>query len=446
MDGEDRVMFLQAFRTATILAVAVIATILASSAVQAAVTFDWATIGDPNNAADTLVMNKGPCTNGASISCTGDGSTGYGSVGYTYRIAKHHVTMSQYTEFLNTVDPTGSNSLELYDDRMEQRVHPVSFLPIPAETGGIDFDPNASQGAKYTTKSGQENYPATWVSWVSAARFVNWLSNGQGAGDTESGVYNSLPTTASDPVPSRDPGAQFFLPSDDEFYKAAYYNPTLNGGTGGYTEYGTGNSPPTIGDPNSTPGGANYAQTDGVDGHSGDTYWQNNFSSYNSNLDHLTEVGAYSNATSHYGLFDVDGTAYQWMETTRQNQFGSQDLPIYRGGSWWHASDGNGAAFRNTQFFATGSSSLSSNYHSFRIASLVPALAGDFDMDGDVDGLDFLDWQINNRTQSELMDWEANYGMTLQTAAVSAVPEPTGLVLLATSFAMLCLSRRQRCA
>ena len=45
------------------------------------------TVGDPGNAPDTLVMN--------------DGTTGYGSVGYTYNIGKYDVTTARYCDFLN---------------------------------------------------------------------------------------------------------------------------------------------------------------------------------------------------------------------------------------------------------------------------------------------------------------------------------------------------------
>jgi hypothetical protein len=60
-------------------------------------------------------------------------------------------------------------------------------------------------------------------------------------------------------------------------------------------------------------------------------------------------------------------------------------------------------------------------------------IAGDFDSDGDVDGRDFLRWQRggspNPLSAGDLSDWQSNYG-TGPLAAFSAVPEPTGLVLL----------------
>lgn len=57
----------------------------------------------------------------------------------------------------------------------------------------------------------------------------------------------------------------------------------------------------------------------------------------------------------------------------------------------------------------------------------VDGIPGDFDMDGDVDGRDFLFWQRNPSVGS-LGDWQANFGAPL--TAITAVPEPTTVVLL----------------
>ena len=84
------------------------------------VTFDWATVGNPGNADDT---------------------TGLGGIDYTYRISKYEVTNSQYTEFLNAVDPYGFNSLGLYDPKMSSNA-----------SGGINA--HAIPTARKVTKRG----------------------------------------------------------------------------------------------------------------------------------------------------------------------------------------------------------------------------------------------------------------------------------------------------
>ena len=73
---------------------------------------------------------------------------------------------------------------------------------------------------------------------------------------------------------------------------------------------------------------------------------------------------------------------------------------------------------------------------------------GDFDGDGDVDGFDFLEWQIGNSpnplSQSDLMDWENNYGTGGLAAATAAVPEPTSALLVLATAVMLGLNRGSR--
>ncbi len=61
-------------------------------------------------------------------------------------------------------------------------------------------------------------------------------------------------------------------------------------------------------------------------------------------------------------------------------------------------------------------------------------LAGDFDLDGDVDGADFLKWQrgesFTSFSTNDLADWETNYGMTASLfTAGSTVPEPSAWLL-----------------
>jgi hypothetical protein len=161
-----------------------------------AVTIDWVPVGNPNNTADTL-------TNCWGANC--------GSVDHAYYISKYEVTNAQYTEFLNA--KAASDPLGLY----------LVFMGSDPTFGGITRS-GVSGSYTYTAKPGFENKPVVYVSCYDALRFSNWLNNGQGIGDTETGAYTLLGATA---VPSngltvtRNGSANIFLPSENEWYKAA---------------------------------------------------------------------------------------------------------------------------------------------------------------------------------------------------------------------------------
>ncbi len=77
------------------------------------------------------------------------------------------------------------------------------------------------------------------------------------------------------------------------------------------------------------------------------------------------------------------------------------------------------------------------------IRELIHLLPGDFDFDGDVDGLDFLEWQQGDRpvplSSTDLEDWEDNYGNFLSSANAAVVPEPSAISLsLLLALSALC--------
>jgi len=72
---------------------------------------------------------------------------------------------------------------------------------------------------------------------------------------------------------------------------------------------------------------------------------------------------------------------------------------------------------------------------------------GDYDLDRDVDGADFLTWQRgqspNPLSASDLAEWEDNLGViNSSTATTSAVPEPSAILQMLSTFSCLCLSGR----
>jgi formylglycine-generating enzyme len=143
-----------------------------------------------------------------------DDSTGFGGVSYEYLIGTTEVTNAQYAEFLNA--KAASDPLALYNTSMGTNI-----------MGGIERA--GSDGAyTYSTRTNMADKPVNFVSWYDAIRFANWLNNGQGSGSTETGAYTILggtPTPTDGLDITRNPGATWFLTSENEWYKAAYYEP-----------------------------------------------------------------------------------------------------------------------------------------------------------------------------------------------------------------------------
>ena len=240
--------------------------ILIACAAQAqAVTIAWSPVGNPGNAADTSsYMGVTP---------------GLGAVGYSYLIGTYDVTNRQYIQILNAKDPTGANSLGLFSSAMSD-----------VQDGGIQFVSGNADGSKYTLVSGRQDWPVVGVNWYDAVRFANWMSNGQGTADTETGSYTLLGGT---PVPTngnsivRNANATIVIPTQNEWYKAAYYNPA----TSTYFKYPTSSDTAPVNEP--PPGGTNSA---------------------NIFLGLPTNVGAYTQSPSPYGTFDQGGNVIQWTE------------------------------------------------------------------------------------------------------------------------------------
>lgn len=279
-----------------------VAACLATSPARA-VTIDWVTVGDPGNANDT---------------------TGYGAVNYEYRIGKYDVTIGQYTEFLNAVAKTDTYSL--YNTSMGTNLNVVGI----ARTGS-----SGSYTYSVINNGGDSsNRPITCVSWWDAARFSNWMANGQPTGaqsstTTENGAYNvNGATSGSAPGknvtnPNTSAAPTFYIPTENEWYKAAYYSPVKGGvGSPGYYAYATQSDS----DPGNVIGsGTNQAN-----------YYAGNYSVTQSadwaNENYLTDVGAFTNSASYYGTFDQSGNVYQWNDLDGLASSGSSRG--LRGGFW----------------------------------------------------------------------------------------------------------------
>lgn len=169
------------------------------------------TVGNPRNANDPLTGNV------------------YGGVDHEYKIGKYEVSIRQYTNFLNAVaakDPYG-----LYNPSMGTDVRVAGIRRI-VRNGLYAYRVMIPSGTNPIGGDSPGNRPITYIDWFDAARFANWMHNGQGSGSTENGAYTLNGATSGNAV-AVNPGARFYIPTESEWYKAAYYSPTLNAGAGG---------------------------------------------------------------------------------------------------------------------------------------------------------------------------------------------------------------------
>ena len=162
--------------------------------------------------------------------------------------------------------------------------------------------------------------PVNFVSWFDAARVANWLQNGQGSGSTETGAYTLVGGQTSGTAPAKNPGAQFYIPTQNEWYKAAYYKGS--GTNAGYWAYPTqSNAAPTAVTADSTGNGS-----------AGSTGNSANFASgaiWNSITGNVTTVGT-NGGPSAYGAFDMGGNVMEWNDLTGA----AGTTRGLRGGSW----------------------------------------------------------------------------------------------------------------
>jgi sulfatase modifying factor 1 len=214
------------------------------------------------------------------------------------------------------------------------------------------------------------NRPVNFVSWFNAARVANWMHNGaQTYGSTDAtasapqntGAY-TLGTATSGNAPAKNSGALYWLPTENEWYKAAYYSPVKGGvGSPGYYLYGNGfdSGIATVTADSSGNGSAGTGIMGSGTG---------NFANFDFGAGNVTTVGT-NGAASYYGAFDMSGNVWDWNDLDGVSG-SSRGL---RGGSWRdNASDVSSAA-RATNLASGGRN----DFIGFRLASVPePATLG----------------------------------------------------------------------
>jgi len=281
------------------------------------VTIDYATIGNPGNSPNIV-----------------SGTNFGGAVATEFKMSTKETTNAQYVAFLTAVGASNTNGI--YNDSMGSSAS--GGIVRAGSPGSYTYSVKpgtAPSGASYG------NMPVNFVNWFSAARFVNWIANGQLTGTTgiasmEVGSYTLLNATSGNIIP-RNVAATVFLPSADEWYKASFYNGSA------YTTYQTNsNSAPTATLTFSTANAGNFGSV----------------------ATSPVAVGSYTNSsTSAYGMFDMLGNVTEMTDSV--NGSNSAQFRAMGGGlsstlTSWNAT--SAAIFAN--------STLANANYGFRVAAV----------------------------------------------------------------------------
>jgi hypothetical protein len=183
-----------------------------------------------------------------------------GGVNHRYGIGQLEITVAQWVKFLNTVDPTGRDKHHLYNPTESSAGWP--------KYGQIEMTSQAPMGHRYSVAFPEwADKPYGFADFLRAARFVNSLYNGRLLArqssrkegfkyvtyrvrlskQTERGMYDLAQQKRTGATRAHTKG--FVVPSQDEWIKAAYYDPS-SGGTFSYWKYPT--NPGVFGDGSAT--------------------------------------------------------------------------------------------------------------------------------------------------------------------------------------------------
>ena len=253
---------------------------------------DFVTIGDPGNTDDT----------------SGDPSQA-GKVDYTYRMGQFEIS----EDMINKANALGN-------------------LGIIHDNLGADK-------------------PATAISWLEAAQFVNWLNRDSGSTEAYKfdggGNFQLWQSSDAGYNPNnlyRNSLARYFLPSMDEWYKAAYYDPNKTGGPG-YYNY---------------PTGSDMVPTALASGTAADTaVYDQSFATGPADI-------MLAGGLSPYGTMGQGGNVWEWEETSTDllNNSSSSTRGL-RGGFWNSDSSVLAASFRGFGLPTNDNGSIG-----FRVASI----------------------------------------------------------------------------
>ncbi len=310
---------------------------------------------DPNSGIDFVRIGARGNAAWTGNGRLGDYAIGRGSVGYEYSIGKYEITTSQWVEFMNAAL-----------DRPSGQAVPFLIPPDPGHWGGQQISPTNAGGRRWKVATGQELHPVGDIGWRMSAIYCNWLHNGKslassafmnGAYDVSTFGFRPGTSIFSDQF-THNAGAKYWIPTLDEWIKAAHYDPNKNGGQGGYWQYSiSSDTAPVYGPPSVAGSQAN--------------------SGFFSPDPFAIRLGAYANVKSPWGLLDVAGGTTEWTEEIGFFQ-DNPSAPFFRyleGSAWFDTFGSEAADWIGSAGAGDYPSAASFNY-GLRIASSVPTPSG----------------------------------------------------------------------
>jgi formylglycine-generating enzyme required for sulfatase activity len=252
-------------------------------------------------------------TSGDTVETFTNGTVGdYTDPGYDYRMGTYEITNDQWNKFEADYGTVTGNPLDAYDE-----------------------DP-------YWTGT---DVPTNELSWYEAAQFVNWLNTStghqaaykftgtQGTTGYSLGLWQSGDSGYDADNPYRNSNAYYFIPTEDEWVKAAYWNGSA------LQTWSTPHDTQPIEDVE-----ANYHYEEG------DQPWN---------------VGSGSEELN--STFDMMGNVWEWMESPRSGSYFPGSYRGIRGGMY--SADGNLRSSDRIYSFAPFREHIGAG---FRVASVIP--------------------------------------------------------------------------
>ncbi len=251
-------------------------------------------------------------------------NVGRGRVDYEYRIGRTEVTTAQWAEFFNAA----------FDRPSSDRIPHVG---VPEIWGAQSTTPNTPGGLRWNVPAGNGMRVAGGITWRTAAIYCNWLHNGKstnreaflsGAYDVSTFGSPNGDITFTDQR-TRSPGARFWIPSIDEWMKAAHYDPNKqnpDGSTGGWWRFSHSRDDrlPVYGPPG--------VLVNGQPAESNGSWDSQGFPGFNP---FRVPLGAYPTMTSPWGLLDTSGATAEWTEEVFQSPNETAPRDRYAEGNAW---------------------------------------------------------------------------------------------------------------